>query len=823
MQMWNQPQRQPELMPAMAPGWWVAGLLGAVLGVALQLQLASLPGLAWHVALGLGAVLLWCGAWLARRAGRFGWAQVGVLLAVAALSWTCTGVRAHLVLAQALSPALEGRELRVTGVVASLPREDATGSSFALSVDAAFDRGVAVPLPQTLRLSWRSSGNGMAPLRVRPGERWEFTVRLQRPHGLSNPGGFDAELWLWEQGVGATGTVRVGTGARASQRLASTWRYPVQQARYHMRERLLQSVQRERPAGVMVALLAGDQAAIAAADWAVFRDTGVAHLVSVSGVHITMFAWLAMWVLRGLWSTVGRYRPALLWAVPTPVAAQVGGVALAAAYAVFSGWAVPSQRTVLMLATVVALRLSGRHWPWPVVWLAAMNSVIWVDPWALMQPGFWLSFVAVAVLFATAGSALPGGTSGRWWQAARDMLRTQAIVTVALAPLTLLLFGQFSVVSLLANLVAIPWVTLLVTPLTMLGAVVPGLWWLTAYAVDVWLWLLHIMAQWPWAVVQRPALPGALAVLAVVGGVVLVMPWPWVWRGWGLLLVWPALVFEPPRPPPGEFELLVVDVGQGGAALIRTAQHTLLYDTGPPWGRQSTTAERVLLPLLRHLGEQPHTVVVSHSDSDHASGASVLAQAFPQARWISSGPLPVGQVVQGCVAGQSWVWDQVVFEVLHPRHQDYGTGLSDNAMSCVLRVGGPQGVLLTGDITREEETRLALEQPDLRAAVLLLAHHGSKTSSGVVWLNTVRPQWGIVQSGYRNRYGHPAPEVLRRLDERHIPWVNTATCGALAWRSAQPDALACHREQVRRYWHHPGVGAASSSASRTGTSAASIR
>lgn len=814
-------------MAAPAPGLLVSGMLGVVLGVALQLQQAELPGPLWHGAVamfGLG-LLGWA---LNRRQGeRSLWRQTLVLVALAALAWSFTGVRATSIGNDLLAHELEGRDVQLTGIVASLPREGEMGSSFDVAVESAHDRGEVVTLPKLVRLSWwgaRSGADQGAPLvdaanaanaaiaanaerlpqaRVRPGERWQFTVRLQRPHGLSNPGGFDAELWFWEQGVGATGSVRAGRHAEPPQRLAGTWRFPIQQARHQMRERLREAVSSERAAGVMVALLAGDQASIANADWAIFRTTGVAHLVSVSGLHITMFAWLAMVLLRRLWTWAGGYQPALLWWVPTPVAALVGGVLLAAAYAAFSGWGVPAQRTVLMLAVVVALRLSGRHWPWPVVWLAAMNAVVWIDPWALMQPGFWLSFVAVGVLFATGGGPVAAPQQdARWRRELRDMLRTQSVITVALAPLTLLLFGEFSVIGFVANLVAIPWVTLLVTPLTMLGAIVPGLWWLTAHAVDALLWLLGWLAQWPWAALERPALPWGMAVLAVLGGLCLVLPWPLAWRLWGLLLLWPVLVYQPPRPEHGQFELLVADVGQGGGAIVRTAQHVLLYDAGPPWGRSSDLAQRVLLPLLRDRGERPHLVLVSHSDSDHAAGVPSIAAAFPDTRWKSSGPLPVDQVVAGCVAGQQWTWDGVLFEVLHPSRQDYAAGrMSDNARSCVLRVGGDQGVLLTGDIYMAEETRLALQRPDLRAAVLLLAHHGSKTSTAPVWLNTVQPSWAVVQAGHRNRYGHPAPEVLRRLDERGIPWVNTATCGAVHWRSEQPQQINCQRQTARRYWH----------------------
>lgn len=811
-------QHKPVLTETGArPGALVPLLAGSVVGVALQLQQATLPGLGWHWAVG-GVALLGLALCLGSAPRRWaaGWPRAVCLVALAAaLAWAVTGGRALQLAGQSLPADLEGQDVELVGLVAGLPRQDGMGTSFEFEIESAVRGGRAQRVPPVVRLSWRTWGagpmEGQGPAaagvpQVRPGERWRLSARLHRPHGLSNPAGFDTELWLWERGLRATGHVRAGRGSGRAERLERTWAYPVQQARYAMRERLLAAVGQPRAGGVMVALLAGDQAAIAESDWTVFRVTGIAHLVSVSGLHVTMFAWLAMGLVRRLWRGLGRWRPALLWAVPTPVAAQVGGVALAAAYAAFSGWGVPSQRTVWMLVAVAALKLSGRHWPWPMVWLLALNAVLWIDPWALTQPGFWLSFVAVGVLFAQGPEATPPSDQARWKHALRDMLKTQAVVSVALTPLTLMLFGQFSLVGLLANLWAIPWVTLVVTPLTLLGALWSPLWWLGARAVEGLLWGLGGMATWPWAVIERPALPWGLAVLAVCGALLLVLRLPGLWRAWGVLLLWPALSYTPPRPLPGAFEVVAADIGQGTAVVVRTAQHTLLYDTGPPMGRLGDAAQRVLLPLLRENGDRLAGVVVSHGDADHAAGAGSVAAAFPRAQWWSSVDLPaVAAPLQRCVAGQRWVWDGVPFEVLHPSEADYASPASDNAMSCVLRVGEAPGpaVLLTGDISTAEETRLALAHPGLRANLLLVAHHGSKTSTAPVWLDTVQPAWAVVQAGHRNRYGHPHPVVLRRLDERNIPWVQSAHCGAAFWRSEQPGQLECHRDRVRRYWHDP--------------------
>jgi competence protein ComEC len=794
------------------PGRWVSVMLGAVLGAAAQLQQPALSPM-WVYTLvllvGLGVGLA---VW---RFGRsVGWGVAAGWLGVAAcLLWGLTGWRASLHADGLLERSLEGQDLVVEGYVAGLPRQGDNGWQFEFDLLSGTHQGRDLALPSRARLSWGAGFTvqvRQAPMpQLQAGQRWRMTVRLQRPHGLSNPHGFDAELWLWEQGVQATGYVRLGApgpGLLAPELLATTWRYPVQRLRQAVRDDLLFTASPRSAAGVLAALVVGDQASISAEDWHVFRVTGIAHLVSVSGVHVTMFAWLAIALVGVAWRRLGQRWPGVLHFWPTPVAASVMGVGLAALYALFSGWGVPSQRTVLMLAVVVALRLSGRRWPWPVVWLTAMTAVVLIDPWALLQAGFWLSFVAVGVLFATAWS--PNDAARSWLHQLRELLRTQALVTVSLAPLTLMLFGQFSLVSLVANLFAIPWVTLLVTPLAMLGVVVPGLWALGAWSVEWLLWMLGVLAAWPFAAIERPALPWGLAVLAVLGGVLLVLRLPAGLRVVGLVLLWPALVYQPARPLPGTFEVLAADVGQGTAVIVRTATRTLLFDTGPPMGAHTDAAQRVLLPLLRGGGEKLDAVVVSHSDADHAGGMASIARAFPEAEWWASFSTQetLGREATRCTAGQVWEWDGVIFSMLHPSEADHARPLSDNAMSCVLHIGAPgPSVMLTGDITTAEETRLAMAIPGLRATLLLAAHHGSHTSTGPVWLNVLKPEWVIIQAGHRNRYGHPSPRVTDRLAVRGIPWVNTASCGAARWRSDVPEQVECHRASHARYWRVPSV------------------
>ena len=776
---------------------------------------------------------------------------------MAALAFGLTGLRAGVYAGHALNPTLEGRDVLVTGVVVGLPQRNEAGLRFRLQVEAASINGQPTDIPARMDVGWyggafsagpsvlvdsdtAAMGESTAPQLVlnrlpavvRAGERWTMPIRVKAPHGSRNPHGFDYELWLWEQGVQATGYVRASPKDPAALMLGQTWRHPVALARQVVRDRIMERVESRQLAGVIAALVVGDQNAIDRADWDVFRATGVAHLVSISGLHITMFAWGAALALGWAWRRSSR----LCLTVAAPHAALVGGLALACAYALFSGWGIPAQRTCLMLAVVCLLRLAGARWPWHQVWMLACASVVVVDPWALLQPGFWLSFVAVGILFATdsgAPYASQAGVKGqndvevleavvpvespRWRTALQRVaigvvsgLREQWVITLALAPLSLLLFGQLSLVGLFANAIAIPWVTLVITPLALLGVAVAALWDVAAVALNVLLVALQWLAGWPWAAVSMAIPPVWIGTVGMLGALVVVLPLPWTVRLLGLPLLLPLALWRVPLPPQGHFELLAADIGQGNAVLVRTATHALLYDAGPRYSLESDAGHRVLVPLLRSLGTQLDRVVLSHRDTDHVGGANSVLAMQPQADlWSSMEPdtlLQPVRPVQRCQAGQHWVWDGVRFDVLHPQGGAYDAPAKPNALSCVLRISsGDRAVLLAGDIEEAQEAQLVADGVNLRADVLLVPHHGSKTSSSAAFLQAVQPTLALVQAGYRNRFGHPATVVVEGYRRENILLIDSPLCGAFVWQSWRleaPQNDACLRLREQRYWHH---------------------
>ena len=797
-------------------GWRLNGLAVAWLGgVALHLQQRAL----WSLEACVLAVVTGGLALLA--VARWPRAFVLGLLGAALLAFGASGWRASLRLAETLPAALEGQDVSVTGVITTLPQRSPAGLRFRFEVEAATLGGASVAVPELLAVGWYKGQHEDAAFsepqaELRAGQRWRFALRLRQPHGNLNPYGFDYELSLFEQGVRATAYVRDVPPPELLHRAAG---HPVERLRQRVRDAIDASVPDRRAAGVLAALSVGDQGAIERDDWDLYRDTGIAHLVSISGLHITMFAWLAGALIAWLWRRNAR---AVLW-WPTPLAARWGGLACAGAYAVFSGWGVPSQRTIWMLATVTLLQTVGVRWPWSVVLLLAAVVVTAIDPWALLQAGFWLSFVAVGLLMASSQQAPTASTTAsdaprwrRWaaavWAVMRRDLRTQVIATIGLAPLTLVFFQQLSVVGFVANLVAIPLITLLITPLALLGVMLVPLWTLGAWLIQQLNAVLGVLAQWPGAVWIAPVAPLWAQLAGLLGAVLLVLAVPWRARLLALPLLLPLA--WPPRdlPPTGAFDVIALDVGQGTAVLVRTREHVLVFDAGPQYSRESDAGQRVLLPLLRARGEMRlDRLVLSHRDLDHVGGAPSLLKALPVDDLLSSLEdghpiLALAPRATRCVAGQTWTWDGVRFDVLRPDPGDYGRALKSNAMSCVLRVATlgaePRSVLLTGDIERDQEAALVAADADaLRSDVLVVPHHGSKTSSTAAFLDAVRPRVAIFQAGYRNRFGHPAADVLARYVERGIEVHASPACGAWIWRSDDASGARCVRETARRYWH----------------------
>ncbi len=770
--------------------------------------------------------------------------------------WLVTGVLTGIVwasgiaavsLADSLDKALEGRDMTVIGVVDSLPDRFATGTRFVLRIERVLQAPCCLRhIPTRINLSWytglafaqraRPEPSQTVPI-LQPGERWQLTVRLKRPHSNANPMGFDAELRALEQGIRAIGYVRGDTRSDIKNvRLASFVVTPhnmIGRLRAVLRDRIHAALPGKSYAGVIAALVVGDQKAITPQSWDVFRKTGISHLVAISGLHITLVAGTLASLFGALWRRSWFTKAQLPLLLPVKKASVLAAVIAAWGYVLLAGFGVPAQRALYMLMVIGCAKWYARLTPVSYVLLLALFVVVACDPWAVLSAGFWLSFGAVAIIMYASSGRNQHAISDRdahkdqpryvqiVYRLCRNMKegsRTQYVVTLGLLPLTIILFGQYSLIGPIANAVAIPVVTLVVAPLSLIGCILPQplstLLLLAAHSALAWLsLLLQWLSDLPFAVWTTPIPHWWMFIFASVGMLLLLAPkgWPLRWLGcFGWL---PLLLNTATSPKDHAVWLTAFDVGQGMSLLIETAHHRLLYDTGPSYSEDMDTGKRIVLPYLAARGiDALDTLVVSHSDDDHAGGALSVMNGVSVRQVMSSlgqhhAIVRAARSHQHCERGQHWMWDGVQFMFLHPTDAVYrNPKIKPNGRSCVLRItAGNRAILLAGDIEAPQEKALvSREYPqDLHADILLVPHHGSGTSSTEVFLSTVHPSIALFQMGYLNRFHHPKPVVWERYAEYGVMRLRSDTDGAVSIAIGANGHIdvAPYRTTHARYWY----------------------
>ncbi len=736
-------------------------------------DLYAVAFVAFFVAIFLGA---WRNvSWLLAGAGLFAFAAAGNL-------------------ESRLAPQYAGDSIVANIRVADFPEQ--RGSSVVFIAEPLLD----ARLPRRIRISWFEP-----PGEPRFGDVWKLEVRLRRPRGNLNPGVFDYEAWLFRRKIGATGYVVNG---RRNQRVHSDELGPVERLRQRFVDRLEDLLPSRQSASVLAAISVGARHLVTREQWERYGNTGTSHLMAISGLHIGLAAaggYLVTRLLSGFLWRRGNHR----------VRATLAAVFVAGIYALVSGLAVPSQRAASMLA-MLALATLRRRQAHPALILAAACAMLGAAmPVATMAPGFKLSFAAVAILIWLAcrhdrssrrGAGLPLVT------AIRRLGIVQVFLLLGLLPLTASLFGRITFVAPPANLIAVPVFSLVTVPFTLAGLVLDGplemvgdgALFIAARSVEWVERLVAAAASVPAALFRVPRMEGWDRVYLFVPLVWVVLPPGWPGRSLAWLGVAALIAYEPGRPAPGCVELDVLDVGQGLAAVLMTHSQVLLYDTGPAYRGGGSAAETVILPYLAAQGiVRIDTLIVSHSDLDHAGGLASLLSGVDVRKMLVGESLPgAGESSRSCRAGDGWQIDGIDFRVIHPVA---GTTYRGNDASCVLLVEvGKHRLLFSGDIEKAAEDDVVSRDALPPVAVAMIPHHGSRTSSSARFVQAARPALAIASTGFRNRWGFPKADIVDRwrgvgatvLDTGLSGTVSVGICAATGIGSVRQ-----YRRGHRRIWH----------------------
>ncbi|HEY5623764.1 MAG TPA: DNA internalization-related competence protein ComEC/Rec2 [Gammaproteobacteria bacterium] len=718
---------------------------------------------------------------------------------VAGLAWTALAVDRRL--DATLPVSMSGSDFRVSGWVDNFP--DASERQTRFSFRVTFSERPDV-VPGRLRLSWYD-----APFEIEPGQTLALEVRLRSPRGLSNPGVYDYERWLFDAGYGATGYVRSGELALVGDGgIARAWFL----ARAELERKLASAIPNENAAALAVALSIGERHRFAERHWEAFRRTGTSHLVAISGLHVGLVAAFFFWLARRLW----LYLPEAIAPLDLHGAAAVSFFC-ACVYSFAAGFGVPTQRALIMLSVALLAIASRRRVGMTAGLSTAAMFVLLRDPLATASASFWLSFAAVALLWQLAGIRPVKGQARD--ATVREAVTLQWRLCLGLLPMTAFFFAEVSLVAPLVNLVAIPFVSFGLVPATLAAAAAAvldvggGSLALVAGFLAGTLWLgLDLAGQWQFSALPIPSgdpISSGLAMLAVV---LLIPIHPLPGRYLAPVALLPLLVPRTEGPEYGKADVTILDVGHGLAIVIETRDHLLLFDTGPTYASGFDSGRDIVIPALREMRNgQVDIVVVSHADNDHAGGLRALMESYPEARVIGGDDVEIDGATR-CSRGRAWTWDGIGFEFLHPGD---GSGLSGNDGSCVLRVeSAVDALLITGDIETAGERSLLVDAVELESTYVVVPHHGSATSSSRGFVAATGASHAIVSAAYGNRWGFPRPEVRQRWEAAGARVVTTAEGGAIALRLGESAAgvVELRREKRRRYWHpRPTVASGESS------------
>ncbi len=755
-----------------------------LLGIIILTMFESLPHWQWIVGI-IPAVLV--GIKFPRS----------ILLVGLVLGFLWALCQAYLKLYPALDKSLEGTDLDVVGQIVSIPTIQGRSKRFEFLIFDAYkaNNDEKVIVPNKVRLNWY----GEVP-DLQLGEQWQLRVRLKRPWGFANPGSFDYEKWLFEHEIRATGYVRDKKVAKRLKTISIS--NPTHFLRAWLNQQL-QLVSLGTNSAVIKALALGERSEMSPQRWKVLTGTGTNHLLAISGLHVGLVSGLVYLLVLQLW----KFSEPLCLRIAAQRVAALAGIAASVSYAMLAGFSIPTQRAMIMATVVFMAVYFGKSFrPWSILSIALLCVLIW-DPFSVLAPGFWLSYLAVALIIFT----IAGKQTDQPWLL--RLARVQWVLALGLLPVTLVLFQQAALISPIANFFAVPWVSFAVVPLVLLGSGLLiisdslGSWVLQVanYSIDIFWLILKYLYSLPYVKWAHSA-PAWALIPAALGVVLLLSPKGWPSKTISLALLSPLVFAQANSPQSGVFELSILDVGQGLAAVVETEQHVLVYDTGPAYSNSFNAGESVIVPFLRARGvNKIDMLVISHTDKDHAGGLEGIVANIQVDRLVTSTPQEFEHdQLSSCRKGVTWEWNGVRFQFLHPSDDIHR--LSKNNRSCVLLVtNSASSVLITGDIERPIERILVENQAKLLDTdVLVVPHHGSNSSSTTAFIQTTSPRYAVFATGYRNPYGFPNAKVVSRYEEFGTTLVNTASQGMVTFTFSNQRGLQKHpgyRDVHRKFWH----------------------
>lgn len=706
---------------------------------------------------------------------------------------------AHSIASWSLNKEWEGKPLIASGMISSLPRQARFGTQFEFHLQSLTCENVTQSINTNIRLTWPNQ-KYIQPPALYAGDAWQLVVKLKRVHGVQSPGAYDYEAWAFQKRLRATGVVQMGNQNKLIS--VANYQYELMRLRQILQNKILVYAPHSLTSPWLLALILGERNGIATEDWQVLRNTGTNHLMAIGGLHIGILVAIVYFITNWLW----RRSEKLLLMLPAHFASVGAAFLLAIIYGFLSGFSLPAQRAMLMLAVyffTVVMNKKINLWN---AWSLAMFFVLLMHPLAVLETSFWLSFVTIALIIY--GMSYRLSPTGFWWKHGR----VQWVIALGLIPLSLALFQESTLISFIANTIAIPWLAFAILPFCFLSVIFLVcspmlasifLWFADKSLAGLWLILaklshIHI-ASW------SLAMPNMLFfILMMLGVLLLLLPGGVQGKGLGAVWILPVLLYQPDQPLTGEYWVSVLDVGQGLSVVVQTKSHTLVYDAGPKYEAATDMGQSVVLPYLRKLmTKKIDLLVLSHGDNDHIGGVDALLNAFPDTKISSSVPRKNSNWhATYCRAGQSWLWDNVNFTFLYPRNHQKNYR---NDSSCVLLINnGNYKVLLPGDIEKQAERNLLMYSPEkLQANLLVAPHHGSKTSGIEEFISAVNPQVVLYATGYRNRYHFPHASVMNAYEKRHAKAYNTVDTGTIQFKVARDGSVALpekYRVTHAKYW-----------------------